>query len=214
VPGKELYAAYLDHLVEQLGASGVEVRTSAPETEVRAAVADAAKVFWAGGAEPRRWNDADASVPVVGGWEMFFEPLAPREPRTVFVVGAGQVGCDAAILLAAEGHAVTLCDQLEAPLAAFRARQHDYQDALDRLGVRRLFGAAAERAEGAAVVTRDASGTTSHRADLIVVAVGRVSRPVPEYAGEAVRIGDAAKVGSALEAIRQGTFHAAFATHR
>ncbi|MBX3576168.1 MAG: FAD-dependent oxidoreductase [Rhizobiaceae bacterium] len=215
VPGKELYGTYLDHLARRLEASGVEVMLNADDAAVRRQTGRGAHVFWAGGSSPRGWDSGDATVPVVSGWDLFFDPSAADRPGRVFVVGAGQTGCDAAIFLSARGHAVTLCDRQDTPLSAFRARQYDYQSALERNGVEMLFGTDAERAEGADVVTRGKDGTTTrHQTDSIFIAVGREPLPLPDYARGAVRLGDAAKVGSALEAIRQGTFHAAFADLR
>lgn len=215
IPGKELYGTYLAHLRQRLAASSVEVRLGVAAEDARDEIAGLDGLFWAGGAVARRWDGGGLTVPVLQGWEVFGEPERNGGGREVVVVGAGQVGCDAAIWLAERNHRVTLCDRLDDPLASLRARRFDYENALAGRGVRLLFSSdAAAEGQNAVVATPvDGGGEpVVLEADLVVAAVGRVSRPRPGFAARALSIGDAARTGTALEAIRQGTFHAAFAS--
>ncbi len=209
VPGKEQYGNYLAYLLERLSRTNVDVRLGVSVDAAVSASTNAEAVYWAGGAVPRTWNAGGLSVPVLQGWECFdSDQLGGR--KHIFVVGAGQVGCDAAIWLASHGHQVTLADSKDDPILAFASRRHDYAAALVEGHVTTLWGATGEGGSGNRIHLLTAQGKRELQVDAVVAATGRVSRPVPALGRVAISIGDAARVGTALDAIRQATFHAHF----
>lgn len=213
VPGKEQFGNYMRHLLDRLENSGVEVIFNASDRTASADAMKAAGVFWAGGAVPRPWEHGDLAVPRIDGWACFEAGLDQSGSKRITIIGAGQVGVDAALWLADHGHVVTLCDAADDPLSAFSSRRHDYSQALQSAGVECLWSRRAVEGHGDRLRLVNGDGSTEDwlATDLVVSAVGRVARPRPHWASTAVMIGDSNRVGSALDAIRQATFHAAFA---
>ena len=212
VPGKERYALYLDHLLRQVEDAGIEILRGGRAVSDLADLAGSAEtVFWAGGAIARSWEAAPAGVQTIEGWAAFDAPEVRGQPLEVAVIGAGQVGCDLAIWLASRGHRITLVDRHPRPLDAMLARRYDYEHALHEHGVKIVSGTEAGAGGVGEVALHEPDAVRSIRPDLLVTAIGRMSRPRPPELSSAMAIGDAAKPGSALDAIRQATFHSAFA---
>ena len=215
VPGKERYRRYLDQLLGQVQNAGIEVRLGDQVINDLADLAGRAEaVFWAGGAVPKRWEAAPAGIKILEGWDCFKAPELDDKPKDVAVIGAGQVGCDVAIWLGSRGHRVTLVDRDPDPVAAMLVRRYDYEQALQRYGVHLLAGTEASAGGPGAIALGGVDGITTIRPDLVVTAVGRTPRERPATIARALAIGDAARAGTALDAIRQATFHSACAATR
>jgi 2,4-dienoyl-CoA reductase-like NADH-dependent reductase (Old Yellow Enzyme family) len=214
VPGKEQFGLYLDYLVQLLAELEVEVRTGATLREdgmEAGAGSPPAATFWAGGAVPKPWQSGTLAVPIVDGWQAF-ESLANLNDAQVVVVGAGQVGSDVAMWLASRGNRVTVVDKLEDPLALMNSRQYDYRRTFEDMGISLATNSLAEGGEGSELHVRNLGNSEESlvHADTVVNATGRISRARPEFLSQAIAIGDGLRVGNALDAIRQGTFHGAW----
>ncbi len=197
------------YLTGQLARLGVEVRLNCPVTpELVAKVAPEAVVV-ATGARPLVPNIPGAAEHAVTAWDV----LAARVPvgERVVVVGGGDVGCETAEYLAAQGRRVTIVEMLPdvaGELAAWTRR----------LLVDRLVVADVEILTQTRVVTIGAGRVTYERGgvngeitpvDSVVLACGVLPRReladslretgVPIYV-----IGDALKPRNLADAIREG----------
>lgn len=210
IPGKAQFGRFSDYLHEELARSSVTVCLGVDAESAREEIDQADQVFWAGGSVPKPWDPGAFAGPVLMGSACFEAPELSGAFRRVIVVGAGQVGCDAALWLAENGHSVVLVDAKEDPLTTFAARRHDYESSLARYGVTTRWSTEAKGGSSDHVELISGGRTSLEPMDVTVVAVGRVPRPRPSVAAGALAIGDAARIGSALEAVRQGYFHAAF----
>ncbi|WP_144295328.1 FAD-dependent oxidoreductase [Rhodoligotrophos appendicifer] len=210
IPGKEQYGRYMTWLQERVQSSSIVLKLGPDAISAEEDAAGFDQLFWAGGSVPKQWPSEDLSIPVIDGWEFLDAPELLQGPRHVVVVGAGQIGCDAAIWLANIGHSVILCDRDDDPLGAFRARRFDYERALLGRMVTLHPSTEVVAKGGDTILLKDCHEVSEQSTDIIITAVGRLSRTRPVFATQAIAIGDAARVGTALEAIRQGTFHGAF----
>ena len=211
-PGKEQYARYLDYLIADVAASGLEVRLETDDEQAADVAASADRLVWAGGASPMQWPDQAVAIPVLLGWGCFSAPLLRRGRRLhITVVGAGQAGCDAAIWAAALGHAVTLLDKTVDPTRRLGSRRRAYLEAFHRTGVqlRDATLAAFDQRGRLSLEGLDGTPRPSHEADAIIAAVGRMSNPRPPFLGPSVvSLGDAVRPATVADAIRQATFSA------
>jgi 2,4-dienoyl-CoA reductase-like NADH-dependent reductase (Old Yellow Enzyme family)/thioredoxin reductase len=209
-PGKQQYSRYLKYLERQAKELKVEMHVDAKTDEIQAAAHSAAHVVWAGGASPRRW-EGRISLPVFNGWECFASQLlSGSEKHELVILGAGQVGCDAALWCGQLGHRVILVDRAPDPIATLGARTNAYREALMQLKVTICTQTEVIPQDDGTVVLRSFAGTQDQvvQPAAVVAAIGRTPRPKPTYlTGRAFTVGDAVRPGTAADAVRQATFH-------
>jgi 2,4-dienoyl-CoA reductase-like NADH-dependent reductase (Old Yellow Enzyme family) len=212
VPGKEQYARYTDYLIRSLNESSVEVRTGTRLAPEDPALDDFRTVFWAGGARTREWNGGTLACEVIRGEDCFEAPALQGASKSIAVIGAGQIGCDAALWLSGMGHKIALIDSNAEPLLSFAARRYDYEKTLEKYNVMMRFGLTATASPDANLALHQTDGKPVDMIspDIVVAATGRTPRIMDLFTDSTIRIGDAARPGTALDAIRQGVFHAAF----
>jgi 2,4-dienoyl-CoA reductase-like NADH-dependent reductase (Old Yellow Enzyme family)/thioredoxin reductase len=195
----------------RLAALGVDVRTNTEVTSelVDELVPDVALVA----------TGADHAVPAIPGIErgvlgrdIHVDPGVAG--MTVVVIGAGLVGCEAALELALEGRDVVVVEEAAEPLSRMNIiSKYGLLGALNERGVRILTGTRPVAVGDASVRVTDASGATQELpADTVVIAAGLVPRrglaETLTTRGLPVReIGDCVSPKNIMAAIHAG-FHA------
>ena len=152
-------------------------------------------------------------VPFTGPNVVLAEELAQREPgKTVAILGGGLVGCEAAVHLAMQGHAVTLVELTDRVAADCNPRQRPaLVEKLTSLCTVRTGLKGLSATEEGLLCREEGGNEVLIPADTVVLAVGR--RPLPEAdalrntAMEVRLLGDCVKPGAIRDAIFAG-YHA------
>ncbi len=214
-PHKEEIRSLREYLVGQIAKSGVETRVESAVTEELIREVRPEVVIVATGSTPAQPRVPVADARLVSAWEV----LSGKESvgRKVVVMGGGEVGCELADYLAAQGKEVVILELLQDLALNMEPRGRALLiQRLRRLGVQALLQSRLVEVRGG-TVTYD-QGELKHRidgVDTVVSAVGSASnRPLGEALGAAGAmvhlIGDCAKPRRILEAIREG-FEVAYA---
>lgn len=209
VPGKQQYGEYLDYLISKLDSSRILVLTDRCPGPADLGGASQDQVFWAAGAVATPWQLPGLNIPVCAFSEIFDGSHKVGHDR-VLVLGAGQIGCDLALWLSAAGCSITLVDRRPEPLTDLGSRRHDYERELHAKRVDLRFGSDVVSGGAAEVHLAGRHGMDVLQPDLIVAAIGRVARPRPPHLEQAVRVGDSLEPRTALEAVRESSFHGSF----
>ncbi len=208
-PHKEEIGTLRDYLAGQIAKSGVETRVETAVTEELIREVRPEVVIVATGSTPAQPRVPVADARIVSAWEV----LSGRGSvgRKVVVMGGGEVGCELAEYLAAQGKEVVILEVLQDLALNMEPRGRALLiQRLHRLGVQALLQSRLDEVRGE-TVTYDQGGL-KHRidgVDTVVSAVGSASnRALGEALGAAGAtvhlIGDCVKPRRILEAIREG----------
>lgn len=173
----ETYQSLVANYEMLLGRGGVELRLDTEADAGSIAALSPDLVVLATGARPYAAAPDLGDLPILGAWEVL---AGARPARRVLVAdwGGEPTGLDAAELLAAEGHEVTLVTA--APMPGFSVHQyarHQYLARLERAGVTIASGLELDSAGPGEVRCRSIFAPerrTIFPADAVVTALGRV----------------------------------------
>jgi len=214
-PHKEEIETLRGYLEHQVAKSGVDTRLQTTVTEERVREIGADVVIVATGAKPVQLRVPTTDNRIISAWDV----LAGREsvgPKVV-MIGGGEVGCELAELLAAQGKDVTILEMVPELAANMEPRGRALLiQRIRRLGVKVLLQSAISEVRGTSVFYEQ--GGLKNRidgVDSVVSAVGSApSNDLAERlkaAGAEVRvIGDSVKPRRILEAMKEG-FEVAYA---
>ncbi|MDS0223366.1 FAD-dependent oxidoreductase [Haloarcula sp. S1AR25-5A] len=212
-PGKEKIQWYLEYLKEQLSHRAVECRLGERVDAELIRDSEPDTIVVATGARPRELDipGVDQSH-VVQAWDILRESV-PVAGETAVIIGGGDVGCDVATYLAAQGTAVTIVEQTDriAPDKERISRIDMLQQFDKNRRIDTKTGETVVSIEESAVVTTTESGIEStYETDTVVVAAGHESNndlameleadPVEVYI-----VGDARESRNILRATHEGT---------
>jgi 2,4-dienoyl-CoA reductase-like NADH-dependent reductase (Old Yellow Enzyme family)/NADPH-dependent 2,4-dienoyl-CoA reductase/sulfur reductase-like enzyme len=211
---------------QEVEAMGVPVRTGvdADAARIRAHAPDFVVV--ATGAAPRPVpfdvGALDPAVRVMQSWDYLADPGGIPADARVTVVGGGMVGIEAADLLGARGHAVTVIEA-QGVLAPGMAR-NNRMELLERVagrGTRFMTGTSIVRAQGTMLRVRAAGDRESEipAGDILMLAIGPRSERGAVAAVEAAGVpyelaGDCCRPGDFLTGIRDAWMVALSIEHR
>ncbi|MBE0624059.1 MAG: FAD-dependent oxidoreductase [Burkholderiales bacterium] len=207
-PHKEEIRALREYLVGQIAKSGVETRLDTTVTRELVESIGAEAVIVATGARPLACTVPAIDACIVSAWDLL-SGRATAGAMTL-VIGGGEVGCELAEYLAAQGREVVIVELLSSVLNGTEPRARTLLlRRLRELGVQVLTQSRVIEVR-VAVVTYERAGL-KHRIqgiDTVVAALGSAAESelgdaLAESAGVQV-IGDCVKPRRILEAIREG----------
>lgn len=209
-PEKHVYGDWIDWLIGQVKAKGVEILTETRVTERMLEEGRPEAVILATGGEK--------IVPAVPGIDRpmvcdAFEILGHRRQvgRDVVVVGGGLIGMETADFIVSQGGRVTLIEMLKhSPVNKITSHGYFLHKRLRAAGCRLIFNTRLERIEEASVVTvSDGKEEVISPVNQVVLAVGLKPREDLKLTlkDKGIRhtvVGDAAKVRRIIEAVDEG----------
>jgi 2,4-dienoyl-CoA reductase-like NADH-dependent reductase (Old Yellow Enzyme family)/thioredoxin reductase len=209
-PEKQVYGDWIDWLIRQVKAKGVEIRTETQVTDRLLEQGNPDAVILATGGEK--------IVPSVSGLDRpmvcdAFEVLGHRSAvgKNVVVVGGGLIGMETADFIASRDSQVTLIEMLDhSPVNKITSHGYFLHKRLRAANCRMLFNTRLERIEDASVVTvTDGKEEVISPVDQVVLAVGLKSREdlkdtLKERGIRHYIVGDAAQVRRIMEATEEG----------
>jgi len=209
-PEKQVYGDWIDWLIRQVKARGVEIRAETEVTDRMLEKGHPDAVILAIGGEKIVPAVPGADRPIVCD---AFEILGHRRPvgRNVVVVGGGLIGMEAADFIASRGGQLTLVEMLKhSPVNKITSHGYFLHKRLRAANCRMLFNTRLERIEEASVVTvSDGTKEVISPVDQVVIAVGLKSRDdlknaLKERGIRHYIVGDAAQVRRIVEAVDEG----------
>ena len=209
-PEKQVYGDWIDWLIGQVKAKGVEIRTETRVTETMLEAGHPEAVILATGGEK--------IVPAIPGMDRpmvcdAFEILGHRRQvgQNVVVVGGGLIGMETADFIVSQGGQVTLIEMLKhSPVNKITSHGYFVHKRLGAAGCRLRFNTRLERIEELSVVASvDGNEEVISPVDQVVIAVGLKSRDdlknsLKERGIRHYIVGDAAKVRRIIEAVDEG----------
>jgi len=209
-PHKELYAQWLDGLIDQVRRRGVKIQTKTPVTAAMLAETQPEVVILAVGAEPIRPDVPGLDRPMVGQASAILEGRI-RPGREVLVVGGGLIGMETADFLLAQGSRVTVIEQLpKSPVTKAAAHGYMLHKRLQTGGCHLSFNTVLKSIQEDSVTVTNAGQEEEIRpVDQVVLAAGM--KPCSDLIEtlETLKIryfvvGDAAQVRRIIEAVEEG----------
>lgn len=208
-PHKEEIGVLRDFLTDQVAKAKIETRMQTAVTAELVREIGAEVVIVATGAKPLHPQVPALDGRIVSAWDVF----SGRETTgsKIVVMGGGEVGCELAEYLAAQGKEVTIVELLQELAANMEPRGRSLLlQRLRRLGVNVLLQSTLREVRGSSVLYQQ--GELTYRiegVDSVVSAVGSASNGAlgdgPGATGATVRrIGDCVKPRRILEAMREG----------
>jgi len=209
-PYKEVYDDWIQWLISQVEAMGVEIRTNTLVTEEMLNEGQPAVVILAAGAERIIPPVPGIDLPLVcDAFQILGNEVAPRE--NVVIVGGGMIGMETADFLIDKGSKVTLVELLQrSPVKKFASHGYMLHKRLRDGGGRLLLGTKVEGIrEDSVTVVSDERGEEILPADQVVIAVG--TRPCNDLKKTLEKkkihhfiVGDALEPRRIIEATEEG----------
>ena len=211
MPFKRDVRDQVDYLIRRLGASGARVVCGRKATLDDVLALDPHLTVVATGAEPivPRVPGADVlnvrlAIPVLMGEQEVW--------GRVVVVGGGDVGCELSVELSRRGHAVTIVEMSDAPLArggSFVANEQHLRRLVADSGAEAVCGARPTAIEGGCVRVLACGVERTIPADTVVLACGyRADQSLYEQILDAglacVQVGDNVRPRKIIDAISEG----------
>jgi len=208
-PYKEIYGEWIEWLIPQVEAMGVEIRTNTPVTDTMLDEGKPEVVILATGAERILPPVTGIDLPLVCD---AFQILGGQvhAQKNVIVVGGGYNGMEAADFLLEQGSRVTLVELLKrSPVTKFTSHGYMLHRRLRDGECKLLFDTKLERIQEDSVVVVSEGEQKVLPADQVVIAVGTKPRDELKKALEEKKIrhfvvGDASQPRRIIEATEEG----------